>query len=109
MAIGPLLQSKTTTGPGKHAGPVPNLGNGKKTFHAYAVGTGAISATVKVYVSNLDPDVYASSWITAMTFTLSGTTVAKDGQTTEGPWPYWLAEVTAISGTGTAVTVQVCE
>lgn len=105
--LGRLLDSKTSVGPGGFAGPAAQ--RGFKAFHAYLSGTGAVSATVKIEVSNLDPASYASSWVTAATFTLSGTGVVTDGFTAEGPFGYWRANVTAISGTGAAVTVEVSQ
>lgn len=102
--LGLLLENATTTGPGGAAGPAPK---GVKTLHAYLIGTGAVSATVKVEVSNFNPAVVASSWVTAATFTLSGTTVATDAATLEGPYGYYRANVTAISGTGATVSVSV--
>lgn len=72
------------------------------TFQANVVGTGAVTATIVLDVSN--DNTY---WVATPlgTITLSGTTNATDGFTTEAPWKYVRARVTAISGTGATVTV----
>lgn len=69
-----------------------------RVFHAKVVGTGAVTATVIVEVS-LDN----TTWITAATITLSGTTSAADGFTMDAPWRYVRARISAISGTGATV------
>lgn len=72
------------------------------TFQANVVGTGAVSATVVIECSN--DGTYAVA--TALgTITLSGTTSSTDGFTTNAPWKYVRARVTAISGTGATVQV----
>ncbi len=66
---------------------------------ATSASTGA--ATVKIQVSDDD-----SNWIDLATITLSLTTSSSsDGFATSAPWRYSRANVTAISGTGAAVTV----
>ena len=72
----------------------------KATLQATVSGTGAVSATVIIDVSN-----DALNWIPAVTFTLSGTTSATDGTATDASWKYVRSRVTAISGTGAKVTV----
>jgi hypothetical protein len=73
------------------------------TVQATVVGTGAVTATVVIDVSN--DATYAVS--TALgTITLSGTTSSSDGFTTTAPWKYLRARVTAISGTGATVAVN---
>lgn len=72
----------------------------KAAIQASVAGTGAISATVAIDVSNDN-----TNWINAGTITLSGTTSATDGFTTDSPWKYIRARVTAISGTGATATV----
>lgn len=72
----------------------------KATYQATVTGTGAVSATVKVQVSNDD-----SNWIDLGTITLSGTTSDTDGFSSDAPWAYRRGNVTAISGTGAAVTL----
>lgn len=70
-----------------------------RTFQASVVGTGAVSATVLIQVSN-----DATNWITLATITLSGTTSATDGVAMSAAWGFARGNVTAISGTGAAVT-----
>jgi len=74
----------------------------KSAFQATVVGTGAVAATVVIEGSN-----DGTNWVatTLGTITLSGTTSATDGFTTDAPWMYVRARVTAISGTGATVTV----
>tara|TARA_R110002126_G_scaffold141146_5_gene286057 strand:+ start:1615 stop:1977 length:363 start_codon:yes stop_codon:yes gene_type:complete len=76
------------------------------TFQASVTGTGAVTATVVMQVSNEEATYLGttSNWITLGTITLSGTTTATDGFTTDAPWRYVRAGVTAISGTGATVT-----
>lgn len=72
------------------------------TFHAVVTGTGAVTATVNIEVSN-DGNTWCS---TAMgTITLSGTNSFADGFTSQAPWKYVRANVTAISGTNATVQV----
>lgn len=102
---GKLLENATTTGPGGVAGPTSV---GQKTVTAHVQGTGAVTATVKVEVTN-DPTL-ASSWITATTINLSGTTTAADGQLIPAEkWAYYRANLTAVSGTAATVNVVMGE
>ena len=74
----------------------------KTTIQAIVVGTGAVTATIVIDVSN-----DSTNWCSTVlgTITLSGTTSNSDGFTTDAPWKYMRARVTAISGTGATVTV----
>lgn len=73
------------------------------TFQATVSGTGAVTATVTIEFSN--DGVNALSTV-AGTITLSGTTTSSDGfTTTDAPWKWWRANVTAISGTDATVQV----
>lgn len=74
----------------------------KTTIQAIVTGTGAVTATVVIDVSN-DGDNWCSTVLG--TITLSGTTSSADGFTTDAPWKYMRARVTAISGTSATVTV----
>ena len=73
----------------------------KATIQASGSTTaGSGSATIVIEVSNDD-----TNWITAGTITLTlGTTSTTDGFTTDAPWKYIRARVTALSGTGASVT-----
>jgi hypothetical protein len=97
VKLGKLLSAATTTGLSQIAGPATA---GRKTFQATVSGTGTVGATVLVNVS--DDGV---NFVTLGTITLSGTTSATDGFASEASWGYYQANVSAISGTGAAVTV----
>jgi len=99
-----ILSGATTTGAGSAfygLRPVP------RTFQAIVTGTGAVSATVYIEVST-----NGTNWLTTTnglcTITLSGTTTATGGCAIPAAmWPYIRANVSALSGTGAAVTVNV--
>lgn len=102
---GTLLENATTTGAGNWYGPAQV---GEKTFQAHVKGTGAVTATIKIEVTN-NP-ILSTSAITALTFNLSGTTTAVDGSTLSAKnWGYYRANVTAITGTGATANVVVGE
>lgn len=108
LKIGTLISGAIATGPGATAGPAQA---GEKTFQAVVTGTGTVSATIVIEVSN---DPITQGWITSTgtplgTITLTGTTTATDGFATQAAWAYYRANVTAISGTGAAVTVTVAQ
>ncbi len=97
-AIHYILNGKLTTGDSDTFAINPQA----RTFDAKVVGTGAVTATVIIYVSNTGA---SNDWITAGTITLSGTTSDVDGFAMNAKWAYTKANVSAISGTGAAVTV----
>lgn len=72
------------------------------TFQGIVTGTGAVTATINIEVSN-----DGVNWVvTPMgTIVLSGTTSVSDGFTSAAPWKYIRANVTAISGTGAIAQV----
>lgn len=72
------------------------------TFQATVSGSGAVTATVLIDGSN--DGVYWCSTPLA-TISLSGTPSSSDGFTTQAPWKYVRANVTAISGTSAVVQV----
>ena len=73
------------------------------TFQAVVTGTGAVTATVVIEMSNDGVNALETA---AGTITLSGTTTSTDGFTTSNaPWKYARARITAISGTGAIVQV----
>jgi hypothetical protein len=96
--IARMLNGKTSTGDSDIFAVSPWA----RTFDAKVVGTGAVTATVIIYVSNTGDD---DDWITAGTITLSGTTSDVDGFAMNAKWAYAKANVSAISGTDAAVTV----
>lgn len=79
------------------------------TFQAIVTGTGAVSATVSIQVTNEDATAAGvnGNWCTTTlgTITLTGTTAVSDGFTSIAPWRWVRVNVTAISGTGAAVQV----
>jgi len=77
------------------------------TFQGIVTGTGAVTATIAIQVSNEDATMAGtkSNWITIGTISLSGTTTATDGFTSISPWKYVRANVTAVSGTGATVEI----
>lgn len=92
----PLLLTRTATADGlTFEAPGPGA-----TVHARVTGTGAVSATVVVQVSNFD-----GNWLDLGTLTLSGTTTASQGLALDAHWAYIRATLTAISGTGASVDV----
>jgi hypothetical protein len=94
-----LLQSVTTTG----AGAANQLLGLNESYMASVAGTGAISASINIEVSN-NPAV---GWNVLATISLSGTTSAFSGTTSAASWAYVRGNVTALSGTGAAVTLNV--
>jgi hypothetical protein len=76
----------------------------KTAIQATVSGTGAVSATVVIEASN---DALFAVSTAIGTITLSGTTSSTDGFTTDAPWKYIRANVTAISGTSATVNVIV--
>lgn len=92
-----MIKGATTVGVGHHI----NTGAAKRTFQGVAEGTGAVSASVDIEVSNNGID-----FLLLGTLELSGTTRATDGFVSDAPWRYARANVTSISGTGTTVSVE---
>lgn len=93
-----LMSGKTTTGAGDAIVVYP----AKRTIHAKVEGTGAVTATVRIQVSN-----DGVTWIDATAtphIALSGTTSASDGFVIDAKWAYIRAYVDAISA-GAKVTV----
>lgn len=73
------------------------------TYQAIVSGTGAVTATVVIEYSNDGINAVAT---VGGTITLTGTSPQSDGFTTSNaPWHWHRARVTAISGTGATVQV----
>ena len=95
-----ILTGATTVAPGGwHYKDAPQA-----AFQATVTGTGAVTATVTIEYSN--DGVNALSTVGG-TITLSGTNTNSDGFTSDTPWKFVRANVTAISGTGATVNVSV--
>lgn len=76
---------------------------GTKSIQASVDGTGAVTATVVIDVSN-----DGVHWILAVaTITLSGTSTDSDGFLLDAPWTYVRARLTAITGTSAAAYVSI--
>lgn len=74
----------------------------KAAYQATVSGTGTVTATITLEVSN---DATFAVATLLGTITLTGTTSSSDGFTTDAPWKYVRAAVTAITGTGATVNV----
>lgn len=74
----------------------------ERTYQATVKGTGTVTATVVVYVSN-DNNI----WETLYTFSLSGTTSDSVSQIGQHRWAFTKVSVTAISGTSTIASCTV--
>lgn len=92
----PLLEGKTSTGDGLVSSYISEV---HRTYQAIVSGTGAVTATIEIYVSN-----DAVNWILMGTISLSGTTTATDGFTSEAPWKHTKAKLAEITGTGASVS-----
>ena len=92
----PLLLTRSSTADGlTFEAPGPGA-----TIHARVTGTGAVSATVVVQVSNYD-----GNWLDLTTLSLSGTGSGSAGTALDAHWAYIRARLTAISGTSASVDV----
>lgn len=91
-----LADAATTTGPL----PTQQVSGNHRTYQATVTGTGAVTATVLIEVSN-----DGTNWFTQATISLSGTDSDTDGAALEANWPFVRANISAISGTGASVVV----
>lgn len=91
---------QTISAGGSAAAGLSVSGRAPATFQATVSGTGTVTATVLIQVSN-----DGTNWITLGTITLSGTTSATDGFASSAPWAYVRSNCTAISGTSAALSV----
>lgn len=82
---------------------VARLWGTHRTVQASIAGSGAVSATVTVEVSNDQV-----GWITAATITLSGTDSDTDGVAIDAAWGYTRVTLSGITGTSAAVTATLC-
>ena len=73
------------------------------TYQAILSGTGALTATVIIEVSN---DGVNACSTPLGTIVLSGTTLTSDGFTSSAPWKYVRARISAISGTNATIDVN---
>lgn len=97
-----IMSAKTTTGAGSSFPLNNQYTKENKTFQIAVAGSGAVTATVAIEVSNDDVTYVSDAYSTV---SLSGTTSAAKGLVMDANWQYVRANVTAISGTSAAVTV----
>lgn len=102
MSAVTIMNGKTTTGVGETF-PLYNKYTGQnKTIQIGVAGSGAVTATVQIEVSNDGTNFLYDAY---STYSLSGTTSAYVGDVMDANWQFIRANVTAISGTSAAVTV----
>jgi hypothetical protein len=77
---------------------VPDLGY-LPTFHAQVVGTGAVTALVRIWARNIE----RGEPVKLGDITLSGTTKAADVGITDYRYMEYMLELVSISGTGATV------
>ena len=77
----------------------------KAGIQAIVTGTGTVTATVTIQVSNDGVNPCATS---AGVITLSGTSPQSDGFATDAAWKYIRAVISNVTGTGAAVFVRMC-
>lgn len=70
------------------------------SYHLAVAGTGAVTATGTVEVSN-----DGTYWVTFGTLSATGTTSASDAVVGTAPWAYHRARIDTISGTGALATI----
>lgn len=85
----------------RHASGAQYPDKGGVLFHSKITGTGAVSATINIYGS-IDGTTATGELL--QTHVLSGTTSDIVADSIIAVWPYFYADLTAISGTGAAVT-----
>lgn len=104
MKIVTLLDEVTATG----AGAAVAAMSAKKTFQARGqTSAGVGAATIKVEGTNVHNPVSATDWVTLGTINLTlGTARTTDGFASDATWRLVRANLTVISGTGAAVTVE---
>ena len=100
-----LIDAKTTTGVSSAVPRDPSIPTGVLGWGVTSAGAGA--ATIAIEVSN-----DGTNWVVAGTLSLTlattvTTTTNTDGFNINAGWKHMRANVTAISGTGAAVTVDI--
>lgn len=90
------ILSATVTGPGASF-PVETKG---ATFQVTAVGTGTVTCSVDIEVSNNN-----TNWLKLATVALNGATPKSDGFATLAPWGFVRANPTSITAGSPTITV----
>jgi len=76
-----------------------------KTFWGEVVGTGAVTATIKIYGCRT---ATAANGVLVATITLSGTTIAVDAAAvSQAVYPYYYVVTENVAGTGATVRAEV--
>ena len=75
-----------------------------RTIYATISGSGAVSATVTCYGSNINS---ATAGITVATLSLTGTGSDAKGAEVTGGWPFVWCTITSITGTSAAVSTTI--
>lgn len=90
----PLFTDRTTTGAGTtREAPGPGA-----TVQVVVTGTGALTASVTIQVSN-----DGTNWLDLGTLSLSGTTSATQGLALQAHWVYIRGNIATLTGTGATV------
>lgn len=101
VGVLPLLTAATSSSATSSGVEPYHTNRSFEAFGSTASGSGA--ATILIEVQNSEN----SDWHTLCTFTLTlGTSVAGDGAVSNAAWRYVRARVTALSGTGASVSVN---
>ncbi len=74
-----------------------------KTIEVSLNGTGAVTATVTLWATNIKGNT--GKWVELFTVDLAGTTTDSFGRVVDAPWQYMRAELVSITGTNAAVDV----
>lgn len=99
--VNTVMKSATTTATGVWCDKASPL----STVQAFGTtSSGAGAATIAIDATNNQSGSYVTLGTISLTLSTSAST---DGFVVEAPWKYIRARVTAISGTGAAVTVEV--
>lgn len=96
--------SLLTDAPATQTGAIVGIFSGVRTIQSVIKGTGAVSATVEFYGSNVDD---LTTGILLATATLSGTNTDTAGAVITAEYFYMWAKITAISGTAASVSATV--
>ena len=107
LFFGTLIESATGTSyVGSSVG--PDQQGGPKSFQALHSAAASLSSTIKIEVANTPalPTV-AGDWVTLGTISLVGSSKVTDGFVSLAPWKWYRGNITAASGTSTAISIYV--
>lgn len=98
-----LMSARTTIG----INAVQEVVSANQVIRAKLTGTGALTATVLIWGSTENLNTAGTGVLLATLNLTAAANLAVAGVSYTAPWPYVWAELTSISGTGAAVTVQI--